>query len=196
MRALISNHFITRWLCTLTSALLVFASLYANAQSDSVIERRVLVGLKIFRTLVAADLNISEKVNSTNSLPILILYANNRVKALEYGEHLKSISNTINDLPIEVIIKPINHLQPEENQQYAAVFISQKLDNNEINLAVNYGATQHVVVFSPFEGDVERGVLGGLSVQATVRPLVNIKALNTSQLAIKPFYLKVAKLYE
>ena len=38
-----------------------------------------------------------------------------------------------------------------------------------------------MIVYSPFEGHVESGVLGGLSVEAQVRPYVNRATLEASQ---------------
>ena len=53
-----------------------------------------------------------------------------------------------------------------------------------------------MIVYSPFEGHVEKGVLGGLSVEAQVRPYVNRATVEASQITLKPFFMEVAKVYQ
>ncbi len=59
-----------------------------------------------------------------------------------------------------------------------------------------FANAQRLVVFSPFEGDVERGVQSGIAVEARVRPYVNTKALRAAEVRLKSFFMKVAKAYE
>ncbi|HEX8154652.1 MAG TPA: hypothetical protein VF698_16080, partial [Thermoanaerobaculia bacterium] len=60
---------------------------------------------------------------------------------------------------------------------------------------VKYGIDRRLIVYSPFEGHVESGVTGGLSVEAQVRPFVNSTTLAASHIALKDFFLKVTKVY-
>jgi hypothetical protein len=50
-----------------------------------------------------------------------------------------------------------------------------------------------VVLYSPFEGHVERGVPAGIAVEAKVQPYLNLSALQAAGIELKPFFLKVAK---
>ncbi len=52
-----------------------------------------------------------------------------------------------------------------------------------------------MILYSPFEGDVERGVTAGLSIEAKVLPFVNQRTLEASGVELKPFFLKVAKVH-
>ncbi len=61
---------------------------------------------------------------------------------------------------------------------------------------VRFGIDRHVIVYSPFEGDVESGILGGLSIEAQVRPYLNRATLESSHIMLKEFFLKVAKVYQ
>ncbi|TQV88078.1 hypothetical protein [Aliikangiella coralliicola] len=166
------------------------------SQADSFTERRAHVGLKLFRTLVSADLEINNKSNAQGVLPITLLYANKDEQAKEYQQSLQQSFKAVKKIPTE--IETLSAVQMLNNAEFktAAIFIAQPLSKSELNKVIQYGIKHRIIIFSPFEGDVEQGVLGGLSVQATVRPLINKHTLNKSQLSIKPFYLKVAKYYE
>jgi len=60
---------------------------------------------------------------------------------------------------------------------------------------VRYGIDHHVIVYSPFEGDVERGILGGIAVEAQVRPYVNAATLTASNITFKSLFFKVTKVF-
>lgn len=165
--------------------------------ADTFSDRRALVGLKLFRTLVGADLNVSNKLNPSGQLPVYLLYVHDDGAAKGYRESLANTFTSVRSLPVHINVQTVDKLlatgQPEKP---AAIFITEQITANELQRLVDYSIENHVIVFSPFEGDVERGVLAGLSVEATVRPLINMNTLVASELTIKSFYLKVAKPYE
>jgi hypothetical protein len=66
---------------------------------------------------------------------------------------------------------------------------------NTLKSIIKYGIDHHVIVYSPFEGHVERGVLGGLAVEAQVRPYVNLTTLDASNITLKPLFFKVTKVF-
>jgi hypothetical protein len=53
-----------------------------------------------------------------------------------------------------------------------------------------------VLLFSPFEGDVERGVATGFRVTDKVLPMVNTTSLKLSNIQLKAFFLRVAVKHE
>ncbi|GAA6130161.1 hypothetical protein [Halopseudomonas sabulinigri] len=164
--------------------------------TDSFSERRVLVGLKLFRTLVAADLDIDTKISGDNQLNLLLVYADDETTASNYQKALEQDVDSLNGTPVSVRVSALSALLQPTSSKPAAIFVSQALRDSERDALVRYSIANNIIVFSPFEEDVERGVLAGLSVQATVRPLINMQTLSAGQFNIKPFYLKVAKHYE
>jgi hypothetical protein len=50
-----------------------------------------------------------------------------------------------------------------------------------------------VILYSPFEGDVERGATAGVSIQSKVQPFVNAGTLKSSGIALRRFYLDHAR---
>ncbi|MFT5546614.1 MAG: hypothetical protein ACI8YD_002314, partial [Rheinheimera aquimaris] len=111
--------------------------------------------------------------------------------AIPLAESLPSVR----DIPIKLDLLPLQTINSLDKTPMA-IFVSQPLSDAQAAALVAYSIKQHIIVFSPFEGDVERGILAGLSVEATVKPLLNRHTLEASELQIKSFYLKVAKLYE
>ncbi len=164
--------------------------------ADTFTEHRTLVGLKLFRTLVAADLNIEDKLNQQGELTVALLYINNNKEASDYRQALDGQFTQVKGHQVQTRLLQLSELNKTETMPLSAIFIAQPLNKNELTGVIQFAIQNHLVLFSPYEGDVEQGVLGGLSVQATVRPLINIKTLQQSKLNIKPFYLKVAKHYE
>ncbi len=77
----------------------------------------------------------------------------------------------------------------------AGLFLSQSLDHG-IETLINFGEERNAIVFSPFEGDVEKGVPCGLSVTDIVQPYLNIKALISAQIQLKKFFMRVAMYHD
>ena len=72
---------------------------------------------------------------------------------------------------------------------------AEPLRREAIAALIRFGVDRQVIIYSPFEGDVERGVAGGVSIEAQVRPFVNTAALRASQVTLREFFLKVAKAF-
>lgn len=164
--------------------------------ADTFTDNRIQVGLKLFRSLVSADLDIKQKLNANRELPVALVYVSSDSDARDLQQTLHDSFSTVKDVPVDVQVRNLSELIQDTGNKPVAIFIAQPLNESQLAALVKYGIERQVIVFSPFEGDVEKGVLGGLSVQATVRPLINVRTLNDSRIRIKPFYLKVAKHYE
>lgn len=164
--------------------------------ADTFNDKRAYVGLKLFRTLVTADMQLAQKINQQGELLIYLVFASNDSAALEYQQSLAETMAKVRDLRVSIKTLSLTDLQSNSAAQPAAIFIAQQLNTTELEQLVNYSIARQIILFSPFEGDVEQGVLGGVSVEARVQPLINMHTLAKSRVEIKSFYLKVAKQYE
>ncbi len=167
----------------------------ASLVAQSFGERRAHVGLKLFRTLLTADTGIHERTDSRGELLIAFIHADDPREADGHARELARDFAAIRGQPIRTDVATLDKVLGDADYRPAALFLSQRLEADEIRQLVALAVRRHIIVFSPFEGDVERGILGGISVEATVRPLINMQTLQASGLAIKAFYLKVAKRY-
>ena len=157
---------------------------------------RTDVGLKLFKTLLSADQRLPDKKQADGSIKIALLYVNDLENARKLEKTLRTTWTNIKGIPVTLELMTVEKMQQEKPPVAAAIFVTQELLEEELQSVITYSLAQQVVIFSPFEGDVEAGVLAGLSVQATVRPLLNKQSLKKGGYDIKSFYLKVAKFYE
>ena len=171
----------------LTAALPVMAA-------DAPELRRLRAGLDLFPSFLAADTAIASKVAPTDGkLHIALIYDSNQRLAIQEAARLQKVGQ-IRHLPIIVdIMRPTALLA--NSTPLAGIFITQP-QLAQLTKIVHYGKAHSIITFSPFIGDVALGVSGGISVTARILPKVNIPTLKASGLRIKPFFLRVASLYE
>lgn len=162
--------------------------------ADTYTNRRIQTGSKIFRTLVAADMNLDNKIDAEGRLLFALVYSNDPEGSHIAEKTLELATSTIQERPIKIIRLSLSRLKNQNN--IAAILITQRLEVEELHSIIAYSKKNRIILYSPFEGDVEKGVSAGLSVEARVRPYLNQAALEAAGIRIKPFFLKVSKLYE
>jgi hypothetical protein len=161
-------------------------------------ERRAQTGVRLFRSLLAADLALDSKVGPDGELVLVVFHAGDRRRAEALAAALRgpgTAPEKLRGLPVRVEISADRALAAYQASPPAGIFLAQPLDGAVRQGLVDYGIRRHVIVYSPFEGDVEKGVHAGLAVEAQVRPYVNTETLAASQIALKPFFMKVTKVY-
>lgn len=186
-----------RWIAHRLCLLLVlmFADGHALV-ADTYSDRRAAVGLNLFRTLLIADQEAEARADETGALPIYVLYAEDRLLADSHVDTLQLDLGNIRERRTRIESVSLDDYLSRKRGSPLGIFISQRLTADELERLIRLSIEQGVILFSPFEGDVEKGVLAGLSVQASVRPYINLKVLKETGIAIKPFYIKVARIYE
>ena len=93
----------------------------------------------------------------------------------------------------QVSLKALADLTPHER---VLLVPSQRMDDAEFAQLLDYAAQWQVVTYSPYEGDIQRGALGAVSVTDRILPWVNMQALARLNIRLKSFFLKVAAKYE
>ncbi|MDM8526280.1 hypothetical protein QUF80_23120 [Desulfococcaceae bacterium HSG8] len=178
---------------TLITALLIIlllipSMLFAGGRE----EWRVSAGLELFPSLLAADMDIAGKQGEDGKLLLLLTYVNKEKKAKEMADFLENIGK-IRRIPIRVEIA--TSLEGYEKTRLAGIFLTQKIGSG-LDAVLHYGKKQRVIIFSPFEGDVEYGASGGIVVSDRILPYINKKTLRLSGIRIKPIFLRIAEEYE
>jgi len=169
-------------------------SLFADVQQD----RRAESGLKLFRALLSADLDLDRKAGDDRKLLIVLFFTDDRKRADELAKTLGSRdgrAETIHGLPLAVETTADPKFASFERRLPAGIFLTQAPDARTLQEIIRFGVANRLVVYSPFEGHVESGVLGGLAVEAQVRPYLNQATLSASRISLKEFFLSVAKVY-
>ena len=185
---------LTRTLSSLTILLMVSLAV-ANVSADSRDERRVRAGARLFRSLLAAEIGVEQKAAADGRLHVLVLGGDAAAHA-EIGALIAPPGSgngaMIRGLAVQVDARTALPKAPGDT---IAVFLGAAPSPAELDRILRWAAVERVLVFSPFEGHVERGVHAGLSIEAKVQPYVNEAALKRSGIVLKPFFLRVAKVY-
>ncbi len=173
--------------------LLAFCLLYSEVAAAEMQAVRIRAGLDLFTSLLAADMNLKEKKGADGALHLMLVYTNDKDRAEHLAKQLEKVGS-IRGMPIHVTISYDQSLGRFIKQKPAGVFLTQPVSSS-LEAILEYGRENHIIVFSPFEGDVERGVAGGIYISDRLLPYLNIKALKSSDLHIKSFFLRVSKCY-
>jgi hypothetical protein len=170
-----------------------------SVRADANDDRRAEMGVRLFRAMLAADRDLSQKKEADGRLLVLFLYADDRKHAEDLQKAFAKAGDSGNPEPIREIPVRVGTATAESllaSRAPAGIFVTQPLDSGKLKATVQFGIANHVIVFSPFEGHVEMGVLGGLVVEAQVRPFVNKRTLSASGINLKDFFLTIAKVHE
>jgi len=183
-----------RFLAAVLSALVV-----TSIAADDLGDVRSQAGARLFRAFLSADVDVEKKTVENNQLLILFLYVDDKARATNLASHFLGDAKdggTIRGLPLTVAYSSDPSMAGFKSRVPAGIFIAQPPSEANRRALIKYGIEHHVIVYSPFEGDVEHGVLGGLSVEAQVRPYVNLSTLSASNISLKPLFFKVTKVFK
>ncbi len=183
-----------RWWNRVAVLVLLLALLPWATHASEQDERRILIGLKLFPAVLAADADIAGKASPDGRLPLLLLYRTDRAAADGLAERLTRLKG-FQGLKFAPIVAPYSALDKYADAPLAGIFVTERADDN-LAAVIALGRRRHVVTFSPFESDVEQGVLCGLYVSDRILPYLNMEALRLSDITLKPFFVEVAKRYE
>lgn len=184
----------------LAALLAAVVCLARPAAAESYEERRAQSGLRLFRAMLAADLDLQRKVEPDGRLLVVFLHTGDgrRAEALASAFARRTAdgeAEPIRGLPLRVEVVPASALSTYDHRSTAGIFLAEPPAPAELQEIVRFGIARRFIVYSPYEGHVESGVLGGLAIEAQVRPYVNLTTLARSNVTLKDFFLKVAKVH-
>ena len=154
---------------------------------------RLQIGINLLPAIIAANQSL-EASDGTNSLPIYLVYRENRRLAQQLEPSLRRVVE-IRKRKLEITTLSLDELLANEPAPLSIVFITEPLDRRLPEL-VELAQQQRILLFSPFKGDVELGVTTGFKVTDKVLPLVNMASLKQSKIQLKAFFLRIAVKHE
>lgn len=176
----------------LLALLLWLPLLPSPALTQDALSPRLQIGIGILPAVVAANKRLA--ADASPVLPVYLVYNNNRHLAEQLKPELEKVDRIQRHL-LEVQGIALTELLERELEPSAVIFIVEPLGANLPRL-IEFVERRKVLLFSPFEGDVERGVAAGFRVTDKVLPLVNVTALKQSNIHLKAFFLRVAVKHE
>ncbi|MGE0081102.1 MAG: hypothetical protein AB7U81_07390 [Thiohalomonadaceae bacterium] len=177
----------------LRTALLLALLCLGPAVADEQSERRILVGLKLFPAVLAADRDIALKAAPDGRLHLLVVYLEDPEVARRAAERLRE-AGPIRDIP--VVVQTIRYSALATLEHSPAALFLVEWSPESIPATVAFANTHGRIVFSPFRGDVSLGAHAGVFVGDRILPLINPTALSQAGIQLKPFFLEVARTRE
>ena len=174
--------------------LLLLCMLSISANADEKETRRIMVGLKLFPAVVAADYQLADKKDEQGYLPLYILYGDNPRLANDLAIRLTQIK-TIKNAPVLVKISTFDNFINGKTPPPIAAFIAQSPDGKTQKVLLR-AISSSTLLFSPFKGDVEEGLHSGFIVSDRILPYVNLTTMQQSGITLKAFFLRASKRYE
>jgi len=156
-------------------------------------QKRLLIGIDLFPSFLASDQNIRNKKGRDNQLNIVILYQYDKTTADNMAQRLNSLGK-IRGTPIKVIASSVYDLEHSKNQTIAGIFIAESMI--PLESIINKSIDNNFIIFSPFEGDVEKGATGGIYITERIVPYINMITLRRAKIEMKSFFLRVSKKYD
>ena len=154
-------------------------------------KRRVVAGLELFQAFLSSDTNIENKVFGNDKLLLLIVYDDDMDGAEKMAGQLRK-TKKIRGVEVLVNVTRYTGLSSSVKLSPAGIFLAEQLIGN-LDEVVKYSTENRILLFSPFEGDVERGVMCGIHISDRVLPFINKQAMANSGIVFKKFLLRVAK---
>ena len=201
-RALLAKITLGKVFCVRHMAILiVFVALGAAADNagyaDEEEKRRVDISLTIFPRIVAVDNNFRSKLDSKRKVNLIFVYSGGEERAEFLAESLETKNKYIGGMGVVASAMSANELLSGNYKgDVTAIFLSERLNEDILKNIVAFAAKKNRIVFSPFTGDVERGVTVGISVTNRVKPYFNTSTLKNSGIVINALLMKMSKRYE
>lgn len=168
---------------------LAISGVWADAQ----LTPRIQIGLNLIPAVLAANKKLNSE-SSPQSLTLYIVYLENRTRAFKSKKQLESLNN-IRDHELTLEVIHLNDLVVRNIKRFDAIFINEDIPL-DLNKLIHYAHTQQVILFSPFKGDVKKGVMSGFEVSNKVLPAINLTAMRNSNIDLKAFFLRIAVKYD
>ena len=186
------------WLLIALVAAVAAVSVSAStARADDAGDRRVRAGARLFRSLLTAQVALESRAAADGALHVIV-YGSDAHLSGEIATLIASSGDAgktgIKDLAVK--IDNVTNLPAlAQAQQPAGVFIISAQSEQDLAELVQWSTASKVVLYSPFDGDVERGAAAGICIEAKVQPFLNLPALQAAGVELKPFYVKVARVF-
>lgn len=174
-------------------ALLVAGSAWAVRPDEA---RRVQIGLRFFPNVLSVDIDLPVKKTAEGKARVLLLYRESAGDAERLAETLRKEVTSIAKIPIEVTTAADPAEAFAGEQRPCGIFLTEFFPGGELQRILRLAVANHVILFSPFEEDMERGATAGLDIGSKIRPSLNTATLSRSGIRIHPMFLRLAKIHD
>ena len=164
--------------------------------ADTAEERRLTISTSIFPKIVALDQQLATKTAPDGSLYLGVVYIEDDDNAKNTALNIRNKVKKLAGINVHVENIPLSQILKAAHRRYAGLLLSEKFFGKDLIDIITFASEQNILLFSPFDGDIEKGVSSSIFVGAKIRPYFNISALKEANIQLRPSILKVSKTYE
>lgn len=150
---------------------------------------RLQIGINLLPAVMAADTSLKSLRGRNLGLTVWIVYQSDRSLAQGAANKLSQVK-TVRGLPLSTRLASEEELLNSRLQTGSAVLLVEEAKS--LQKLITFSTEQRVLLFSPFKGDVKRGVMSGFEITNKVLPAINISAINRANIHLKAFFLRIA----
>ena len=173
--------------------LCLLALIGTGLRAQEAVDPRLQIGINLLPAIIAANKAVISSDPDTE-LPIYLVYDTNQHLAEQLQLRLAKLG-AIRDRQLVITSLPLDLMLELEPGHPSSIFIIEPFDDRLKEL-IEYSQERRALLFSPYQGDVERGVNAGFQVTDKVLPLVNMSSLKQSKIQLKAFFLRIAVKHE
>ncbi len=179
----------------LAALLLVLLGYSLQLHAQARLSPRLQIGINLLPGVIAANTALRSQLDQEDPrLTIYIVYAADLLQADAASEQLARV-DTIRDIPVDIrIVRASDLFKLQPSRHHAVLMIERLVDQRE--RLIDFCNRHQLLLFSPFKGDVENGVMTGFEVTNKVLPAINMTALTRARINLKAFFLRIAIKYE
>ena len=164
-----------------------------TASAQEHLPTRLQIGINLLPAVMAANNGIANLAED-KSLKLYIVYLADDHDAEILKRSISRIGR-VKKRPLETHTLSLDELLQQDIGPMSTLFIAEPMDDR-LGELIAYSQQRRTLLFSPFEGDVARGVATGFHVSDQVRPMVNMESLRQSKIKLKAFFLRIAVKHE
>lgn len=174
----------------------LLCSISLVAYADVMQQRRITISASIFPRIIAVDSELSSKLDEKGNVRLGIIYYTDLKGAKKIAKSMTRKIKNISGNNIIIDFISFENTKFENKRNLSGIFISQEVSDLDLTTIKSYANNRHIIYFSPFKGDVERGVMAGIFIGAKIRPYFNLTSIGNAKVLLKPAIIKVSKTYE
>ncbi len=179
-------------LCLLLLTLVAIPVVYGSELD----ERRTRISLEIFPRIVAVDQELRDKLSEDAKVRLVVVYSKDAVAAHRVVDSLQATVKNIGGREVEVVSQSMESVSRSGVSRPSALFLAEQIVDAEFGKLLQQAVVNHVLLFSPFAGDVERGATVGIAISARILPYFNVQMLNRSKISVNEKLLSISQRYE
>jgi len=164
-----------------------------TSQAADTVPTRLQIGINLLPAVIAANNGLAT-IDASKKIQIYLLYRDNSHQVELLRQSLGRIGK-IRKHHIDIQVIKLEDMLELDPEPFSTLFIGEALDARLPDL-IRFSQEQRALLFSPFKGDVKRGVATGFRVTNRVLPLINMESLKLSKIQLKAFFLRIAVKHE